>query len=53
MKTYKVIIEFIGLSGRYIDSFELDARTQASANKKVYALIGNRDYNTVSVTVMK
>jgi len=49
MKIFKVSIEFVGLTGTYLSKFEVKARTQASAEKKAYQVVGDRSYNFVNV----
>lgn len=48
MKTFKVKIEFLGLTGKYISEVEVKARNAKSAEKKARRTIGNRDGWVVS-----
>ena len=49
MKTFKVRIEFTGLTGKYISDVEVRAKNAKSAEKKASLVIGNRDAWVVSV----
>ena len=50
MKLWIVKIEIIGLGGRKERDLEIKARTQKSAEKKAYAIIGDRTGNILSTT---
>lgn len=43
MKSFKVTIEFYGLTGKYTSEVEVRARDPKSAEKKAAKVIGNRD----------
>jgi len=49
MKVWKVKIEFVGLAGTYMSEFETRARTRKSAEKKAFAVVGDRSYNYIVV----
>jgi hypothetical protein len=49
MKTFKVTIQYINLVGTHLSEVEIRARTEASATKKAWQLIGNRDGVVVKV----
>lgn len=53
MKTFKVKIEFVGLTGKYVSEVEVKARDYKSAEKKASKVIGNRDawiFSVIEVT---
>lgn len=50
MKNWKVKIEFVGLAGKYVTETVIKAKTEQSAMKKAYALIGDRSYNSIQIT---
>lgn len=50
MKTFKVKIEFVGLTGKYVSEVEVTAKNAKSAEKKASKSIGNRDGWVVAVT---
>lgn len=49
MKTFKVTIEFMGLTGKYFSEVEVRAKNAKSAEKKALLTAGNRDVMSVSV----
>lgn len=48
MRTFKVKIEFCGLTGIYYSEFEVKARNVQSAERKASLVIGNRDGRIVA-----
>lgn len=53
MKTWKVKIEFVGLTGKYFSEVIVRAKTQKSAEKKASLAIGNRDGWVVACEVFE
>ncbi len=49
MKNFTVKIRFQGLTGEYLSSIDVRAKTAESAKKKASKVIGNRDGYVVSV----
>ena len=49
MKTYKITIKIYGLTGVTERVVEVKAKTEASARKKGYAIIGNQDGQIISI----
>ncbi len=49
MKTFTVKIRYYGLTGEYMTSDDVLARTAESAKKKASKAIGNRDGMVISV----
>lgn len=49
MKNWKVKIEFVGLMGVYVTETVIKAKTEKSATRKAYAIIGDRSYNSIEI----
>lgn len=43
MKNYQVKIEYTGLTGKYINTYDVKAKNAKSAENKASQAIGNRD----------
>jgi len=49
MKTFNVKMIFIGLCGKYESIVQIRAKNRASAERKAYAYVGNRDLDSLVV----
>lgn len=52
MKSYRVLIEYMGLTGSYSSEIVVKANSAASAEKKALKRAGNRDVLSVRVAPM-
>jgi hypothetical protein len=49
MKTFKVKVEYVGLTGKYTNEYEIEARTPKFASLKAYAKFGDREGRIIAV----
>lgn len=53
MKTFKIKLTFVGLTGEYSSTIEVRAKTSESALKKARLHVGNRDCVSIQIEGVK
>jgi hypothetical protein len=51
MKTFKIKLQIFTLVGTESREIKLEAKTEKSAEKKIASLMGNRDFQIISISV--